>query len=84
MGAQNGTLTLAIDGATLSGKMVGAAGETELQDGAVDGETLTWKADITAPMAMTLEFTASVSGDDITGTVKLGAFGDAAFTGTRA
>ncbi|NOX51185.1 MAG: hypothetical protein GXP16_11735 [Gammaproteobacteria bacterium] len=84
MGAQNGTLTLAIDGATLSGTMVGAAGEMELQDGAVDGETLTWKADITAPMAMTLEFTASVSGDDITGTVKLGAFGDAAFTGTRA
>jgi hypothetical protein len=84
MGAQNGTLTLTTDGAALSGKMAGPQGELELQDGAVDGETLTWKADVTSPMAMTLEFTASVSGDEISGTVKLGAFGDASFSGTRA
>jgi len=84
MGAQNGTLTIAIDGASLTGKMTGAGGEMDIQDGAVDGETLTWKADITSPMAMTLEFSASVSGDEISGNVKLGAFGDATFTGTRA
>jgi hypothetical protein len=35
-------------------------------------------------MSMTLEFTATVSGDEINGTVKLGAFGDATFSGTRA
>jgi hypothetical protein len=34
-------------------------------------------------MPMTLEFTATVDGDDISGNVKLGAFGDAAFTGSR-
>ena len=56
----------------------------ELNDGAVDGDTLTWKADMTSPMPMTLEFTASVSGDEITGSVKLGAFGAATFSGTRA
>ena len=84
MGAQQGTLTLVTDGATLTGKMAGAAGEMELNDGAVDGDTLTWKADMTSPMPMTLEFTASVSGDEITGSVKLGAFGDATFSGTRA
>jgi hypothetical protein len=84
MGAQQGTLTLSTDGGTLTGKMAGAQGEMELQDGTVDGDTLTWKADMTSPMPMTLEFSATVSGDEISGNVKLGAFGDATFTGTRA
>ena len=84
MGAQTGTLTLSTEGGALTGKMSGQAGEMDIQDGAIDGDTLTWKADITAPMPMTLEFTASVAGDEISGNVKLGAFGEAAFTGTRA
>ena len=84
MGAQNGTLTLSTDGGALSGNMAGPTGEMEIQDGTIDGENLSWKADITSPMAMTLEFSASVSGDEISGTVKLGAFGDATFTGSRA
>ena len=84
MGAQNGTLTLSTEGGNLTGKMSGAQGEMDIQDGAIDGETLTWKADITSPMAMTLEFTASVEGDEISGNVKLGAFGNATFSGTRA
>ena len=84
MGAQNATLTIATDGGTLTGKMSGPQGELELQDGTVDGDNLTWKADITSPMAMTLEFSATVSGDEISGSVKLGAFGNASFSGTRA
>jgi hypothetical protein len=84
MGAQNATLTLVSDGNALTGNMSGPQGEMELEDGAIDGDTLTWKASITTPMAMTLEFTASVSGDEISGSVKLGAFGDATFSGTRA
>lgn len=83
MGAQTGTLTLVTDGNALNGKMASPQGELELVDGAIDGETLTWKADVTSPMAMTLEFNATVSGDEISGTVKLGAFGDASFSGTR-
>ena len=83
MGAQNGTMTLSTDGGTLTGKLVSPQGEIELTDGTVDGDTLTWKADITSPMAMTLEFTATVDGDSMSGNVKLGAFGDATFTGTR-
>ena len=84
MGAQQGTLTLTTDGGTLTGKMAGAQGEMELQDGTVDGDNLTWKADMTSPMPMTLEFSATVNGDEISGNVKLGAFGDATFSGTRA
>jgi len=34
-------------------------------------------------MSMTLEFTGTVNGDEIGGTVNLGAFGSSSFTGTR-
>ena len=84
MGAQNGTLTLTSDGGTLTGKMAGAQGEMEIQDGTIDGDNLTWKADISQPMAMTLEFSATVEGDELKGSVKLGAFGNSDFSGTRA
>ena len=84
MGAQQGTLTLASDGANLTGKLSGPQGDIDIEDGTIDGDTLSWKASITTPMAMTLEFNATVSGDEISGNVKLGAFGDATFSGTRA
>ena len=84
MGAQNGTMVLTTDGGTLTGKLSGPQGDIELQDGTVDGDAVTWKADITQPMAMTLEFSATIDGDSISGDVKLGAFGNATFTGTRA
>ncbi|MDH3642450.1 MAG: hypothetical protein OES38_10170 [Gammaproteobacteria bacterium] len=84
MGAQNGTMSLTTDGGSLSGKLSGPQGDIDLADGTVDGNSLTWKADITSPMAMTLEFSATVDGDEMSGDVKLGSFGNATFTGTRA
>ncbi|MEM8766051.1 MAG: hypothetical protein AAGE43_01300 [Pseudomonadota bacterium] len=85
MGAQNGTLTIATDGGTLTGKLSGPQGEIEIDEGGtVDGNSLTFSASVTTPMAMTLEFAAEVDGDEIKGSVKLGAFGNADFTGTRA
>ena len=84
MGTQNATLTLATDGDTLTGTMAGPQGTIDVEDGTVDGDSLSWKANITTPMPMTLEFSATVSGDEISGNVKLGAFGNASFSGTRA
>ena len=84
MGAQNGTLTLTTNGSELSGMMSSPQGEMAIENGTVDGDTLTWKAAITSPMPMTLEFSASVDGDSIDGKVKLGAFGEAEFSGTKA
>ncbi len=85
MGAQNGTLTLATDGGTLTGKLSSPQGEIDIDEGGtVDGNNLTFTASVTSPMAMTLEFSAEVDGDEIKGSVKLGAFGNADFTGTRA
>lgn len=84
MGAQNATLTLATDGDTLTGNMVSPQGTIDIEDGVVDGDSLSWKANITSPMAMTLEFSATVNGDEISGNVQLGVFGSATFSGTRA
>ena len=84
MGAQDSTITLQTDGTSLTGTMAGQQGTLDLKDGAVDGENLTWKADLTQPMPITLEFAATVDGDAISGTVKLGSFGNAEFSGTRA
>ncbi len=84
MGAQTGKLDLQTDGNTLTGTLSGAQGTLELKEGNVDGNNLSWKCDITTPMAMTLEFTATIDGDSISGNVKLGAFGNAPLSGTRA
>jgi hypothetical protein len=86
MGAQAGTLDLKEDGSALTGTMSAAATPDvmEVTDGTVDGDNLTWKAALTQPMPITLEFKASVDGDKISGDVKLGTFGDATFEGTRA
>ena len=43
----------------------------------MDGDDITWKASITKPMPMTLEFSGTVDGDNLKGNVKLGMFGSA-------
>ena len=84
MGAQEGVLTLAADGGALTGNMTGAMGAIDIHDGTVDGDKVAWKANITTPMPMTLEFDGAVEGDAISGNVKLGAFGNSTFEGKRA
>lgn len=83
MGAQKGTLTLSTDGENLSGEMAGAQGTLALHDGKANGNEGSWKADLTNPMPITLEFTVKAEGDELSGNVKLGAFGNASITGTR-
>ena len=84
MGVQTGTLVLTINGNELSGSMQSPQGEMAIADGKADGDNLSWTTSITSPMPMNLEFSATVAGDEITGSVKLGAFGNADFKGSRA
>jgi hypothetical protein len=83
MGAQEVTAEITTSGDTFTGKTSGRMGDSEVA-GKVDGDTLTWSAAITQPMPMTLEFSATVAGDAMTGNVKLGAFGNAPLSGVRA
>ena len=83
MGVQQGTLTIKTDGGSFSGTMAGAQGSQEIS-GKVDGNTLTWGAKLTQPFPIDLEFTVSVDGDKMSGSVKAGAFGSSPLTGERA
>ena len=84
MGAQAGTLELATDGNTLTGTMSGPQGSMELENGTADGDSLSWTVNMTQPMPITIEAMATVDGDEISGEAKLGAFGTATFSGSRA
>ncbi len=83
MGAQEVEAAITTSGDTFTGTTKGRMGEQTIE-GKVAGDTLTWSTSITQPMPMTLEFTATVAGDSMTGNVKLGAFGNAPLTGVRA
>ena len=85
MGDQKGTFTVepGADGTTFTGSLAGGLGSLTVKDGKIDGNTLTWKMDMTVPMPLELNATATVDGDTITGTVNAGAFGDMPMTGTR-
>ena len=84
MGTQNVTLTLSTEGRSLSGEAETAFGPQRFDGGTADGDDLTWKVKTMKPMPMTLNFTAKVDGDEISGVAKLGPFGDAPFKGRRA
>ena len=82
MGPQEMTASITTQGSTFSGKMDSPMGAQDF-NGAIAGDTLTWSADITKPMPLKLEFEAKVEGDKMTGTCKLGAFGNAPLSGQR-
>jgi len=85
MGDQSGTLTVNDNGdGTFSGNMAGAMGSMDIENGTVDGNTISWKMQMVVPMPMTLDCTATIDGDALTGSVNAGAFGAMPLTGTRA
>jgi hypothetical protein len=83
LGDQKMTLTVKTDGGTFTGTNSGAMGSTDI-NGTVDGETIHWTMNITVPMPMSLDCTATADGDTLTGSVGAGAFGSFPLTGSRA
>ena len=84
MGDQKALLSVASSGDSFTGTFSGAMGNTEVRNGKVDGDRLTFEIDITVPMPMTLTGDVTVVGDAMNGTVTAGAFGAFPLTGTRA
>jgi hypothetical protein len=83
-GSQESTLTVQSNGGTFTGTLAGARGTTEIKDGKVDGDKLSWSMQMTQPMPMTISYTGTVDGDKLNGNVQFGSFGGGAFTGVRA
>ena len=84
MGTQEGTLTFDTSGDGLSGKMAGPQGTETFSGGSIDGNTLAWELKMTSPMPINLEFKVQINGEDLNGTVQLGAFGEATISGSKA
>jgi hypothetical protein len=84
MGAQESTLTITNSGGTPAATQSAGSSEARpVDDLTVNGNAVSWKASITKPMALTLEFSGTVDGDSISGTVRLGMFGTQSFSGVR-
>ncbi|WP_306252966.1 hypothetical protein [Parvularcula sp. IMCC14364] len=84
MGKQEGVLVLNQSGGDLSGSMAQGGDSTDIENGSVADDQASWDVKVSKPMPLTLGFTAHLDGDNIGGKVKLGAFGEADFSGTPA
>jgi hypothetical protein len=84
MGTRNSTLVLKAEGGKLTGTQSEGSAATEIAEGTVSGNQLSWKVSITNPMPMDLDFSAEVDGDKITGKAATAMFGSFPFTGSRA
>jgi hypothetical protein len=82
LGERHGILSVQTEGTTLKGQMIDSS-TAEIFDGTVNGHEICWKVNITEPMPMTLEFTGTINGDELAGSVILGGFGTSSFSGTR-
>jgi len=84
MGERRSTLTLATSGGSLTGSQEADGNTTDITDGSVSGNDVSWKVAITNPMPLTLTFSGSVNGNTLNGTADTGMFGSFPFEGTRA
>ena len=83
MGAQEFVLTVVSNGDSFSGSAEGEIGRKEIDEGSVEGDTLSWTMQVSKPMPVTLTCRAQVSGDTLEGKVKAGIFGSFPISGTR-
>ena len=84
IGERKSTLALKEAGGGLTGKLTGEEGNsTDIFEGTIAGNDITFKAAIKSPMPLTLEFKGAVDGDKISGTVGASGVGSWPFSGTR-
>jgi len=83
MGAQKAALDITTNGGSLTGTQTAQQGSGPLENGKVDGNSVSWSAKITNPLPLTLDFSGTVDGDKLSGSVKAGSFGSFPFTGNR-
>jgi hypothetical protein len=83
MGERRSKLSLKSAGGTLTGTQEAEGSTTDIFEGSVNGDGVSWKVSITNPMPLTLTFNGAVSGDTISGQADTGMFGSFPFEGTR-
>lgn len=84
IGDQSSTITFKTEAGVLTGEARVADVVDPIAGGKVDGDKVSWSNTVTTPFPMTLDFTGTVAGDALSGSVKAGSFGVYPFTGVRA
>jgi carbon-monoxide dehydrogenase large subunit len=85
MGLQEMVVTFVTDGAGgVSGRFDSAEGSQEFTGGTVENGRVRFNLDVEKPMKITLKYDLQADGGAITGKCKMGMFGSAKVTGTRA
>lgn len=84
MGKRTSKLTLKSSGNALSGTVASDLGTVDFDGGTVDGDSVAFSMNVSGPMGqMKLDYSGKVEGDNISGTVQLGQYGSAPFSGKR-
>ena len=68
LGDQKMTVVVKTEGSSWNGTVSGAMGSSDLS-GEAEGNTISWKQQMTVPMPMTLDCKATAEGDTLTGMV---------------
>lgn len=84
MGPQAMVLTLRTHGDAVSGALSSPEGSQEFTGGTVEGNRVRFDLKVEKPMKITLKYDLEITGDTLTGKCKMGMFGSAKVTGTRA
>ena len=83
MGERASTLVVKASGNKLEGTQSAEGQTAQIFEGSVNGNSVGWKVSITQPMPLTLDFSGTVDGDAMTGSVQLGMFGSSPFRAKR-
>jgi hypothetical protein len=84
MGTRDSDAVFTQSGEQLSGKIVSARGEAPLTNGSVKGDAIAFSININAQGTdLQIDYSGTVTGDTMGGTVQFGSFGDGKWTGKR-
>lgn len=83
MGSRASDAIFTQSGEALGGKMVSPRGETPLT-GTISGDAVKWGINVNVQgQQLQIDYSGTVTGDTMSGTVVFGSFGDGKFTGKR-
>ena len=83
MGSRASDAIFTQSGETLGGKMVSSRGEVPLT-GTIDGDTVKFGINVNVQgQSLQIDYSGTVTGDTMSGTVVFGSFGDGKWTGKR-
>jgi len=83
LGAQKAALDITTNGGSLTGTQTAQQGSGPLENGKVDGNSVSWSAKITNPPPLPPDVAGTIAGDKLSGRVKARSFGSFPFSGNR-